>query len=177
MSKMIDLTGKRFGKLTVIKRDGTYEKPCGVKQPTWLCACYCGNTVVVIGTNLRSGRTVSCGCMQREISKEAHTKHGLHGTRLYKVWKGMLGRCYNPKHKAFKNYGGRGITVCDEWRRDFKAFHDWAMANGYDEKALRGKCTIDRINVNDGYRAGNCRWVDMIVQVNNRRCSKRRADG
>ena len=177
MARMIDLTGKRFGRLTVIKRDGTYERPCGVKEPTWLCVCDCGNTVVVLGTNLKSGKTLACGCMQRERTIETNTKHGLRYTRLNRVWSAMLARCYNPAHKSFKNYGGRGISVCCEWRHDFQSFHDWAIANGYDEKAPYGKCTIDRINVNDGYHAGNCRWVDMNVQANNRRVSNRRSDG
>lgn len=177
MGKIIDLVGKRFGRLTVIERYGTYERTCGSKEPTWHCVCECGNTVVVLRTNLISGATLSCGCLQRERAARANTTHGLRNTRLSKVWRNMLSRCYNPSNPDYKNYGGRGITVCDEWRNNFEAFYEWAMANGYDEKAPFGKCTIDRINVNDGYHANNCRWVDMNVQANNRRVSKRRTDG
>ena len=81
-------------------------------------------------------------------------------------------RCYNENSTAYKHYGGRGITICDEWKNDFQAFHDWAMQNGYDENAIRGDCTIDRIDVDGNYCPENCRWVDMKVQANNKRKKK-----
>ena len=94
-------------------------------------------------------------------------------TRLYRVWASMKDRCYNPNKKEYHNYGGRGITICDEWRDDFQEFHDWAFTNGYDENAPRGACTLDRIDVNGNYCTENCRWVDMKTQNNNRRNNKK----
>lgn len=96
-------------------------------------------------------------------------KHGKTNTRLFVVWSDMKARCFNAKNKNYKNYCGRGITICDEWVKDFKTFYDWAIANGYDENAPRGKCTLDRINVNGNYCPENCRWTDSKIQSNNRR--------
>jgi transcriptional regulator with XRE-family HTH domain len=93
--------------------------------------------------------------------------------RLYQVFRNMIQRCYNPNCPDFKDYGGRGITICDEWLYDFGAFWDWAMANGYDENAKYGECTIDRIDVNGKYEPSNCRWVSMMVQNWNRRSYKK----
>lgn len=99
-------------------------------------------------------------------------KHGCgkrnSSTRLYNVWKNMKVRCNNPHSKEYKYYGERGICVCDEWN-DFREFQKWAYANGYDENAKRGECTLDRIDVNKNYEPSNCRWVNMKVQCNNRR--------
>lgn len=97
----------------------------------------------------------------------------MNGSRLHIVWRSMNQRCYNPNKKSYPRYGGRGITVCDEWRNDFQAFYEWAIANGYDENADRYQCTIDRIDNDKGYSPDNCRWVDMKVQNNNKSNSKK----
>lgn len=97
---------------------------------------------------------------------------GITTTRLYGVWYGMKDRCYNPNHPRFKDWGGRGITVCPEWQ-EYKAFEKWSIANGYDVLAKRGECTLDRIDNNKGYSPDNCRWVDMKTQATNRRKTER----
>lgn len=152
-----DLTGKRFGKLTVISIHGK----AGEKN-TYLCQCDCGNKIVVLGNNLVSGATNSCGCIRRETTRKLKLSHGKHGTRLYTCWKNMLNRCNDPKNKEYKNYGARGISVCEEWR-DFNSFFKWATSNGYSDSL-----TIDRINVNKGYSPDNCRWADLHTQARNK---------
>lgn len=162
-----DLTGQRFGRLAVIGRDGTAHG-----SVTWLCRCDCGKTCVVRAGSLKQGRTNSCGCLHKETAGSNLAKHRQSGSRLYLVWKSMKTRCYNPHSNRYKHYGGRGIGICSEWLNDFHAFCDWAMANGYDETAPRGQCTIDRIDNDKGYSPDNCRWVDMETQVNNRAISR-----
>lgn len=123
---MIDLTGKRFGNLLVLSRA---ESPS--KQAAWLCRCDCGNETVVLGWNLRSGHTISCGCVHKTALKNGlRSTHGMIHSRLYGIWEDMKSRCFNPNTPQFKYYGSRGITVCPEWKNDFQAFHDWAMSHG-----------------------------------------------
>jgi hypothetical protein len=112
--------------------------------------------------------------LQRDVAKTYNTKHGLtKHKRLYRVWKTMKKRCLNTSDERYDRYGGRGITVCDEWLHNFQAFYDWAMANGYDENAPYGQCTIDRIDNDGNYSPDNCRWVDMKAQGNNRSTNRK----
>ncbi len=160
MGKMIDLTGKTFGRLTVI---GPAPCPENIKNTHkyWLCRCDCGNQTVVRGSNLKSNRTKSCGCLKNQV------KHGKIKTRLYRIFGAMKTRCYNQNATAYVNYGARGIKVCEAWLdkvNGFQNFAEWSLANGYSDDL-----SIDRINVNGNYEPSNCRWVSSQTQNCNRR--------
>ena len=151
--------GKKFGRLTVI---GVKDK-CIRK---FKCRCDCGNVVFVRPIDLENGSTKSCGCLKKEISDNA-----VSNDRLYHVWQDMKRRCYSPNEKNYYNYGGRGICICDEWKDDYISFKNWAYSNGYNENALFGECTIDRIDVNGNYEPSNCRWITNVEQQKNKRPS------
>lgn len=161
---MIDysIIGKRFGHLTVLSLDHITER----HNTYWLCQCDCGNKTVVYRGGLTSGDTISCGCYHKEHNHEYGYKHGLTGTPLYTTWCGMNNRCRNENAANYERYGGRGISVCDEWKNDFITFHDWALSHGYEEGL-----SLDRINNDGNYEPSNCRWATREEQQNNRRNS------
>ena len=156
---MKDITGERFGKLTVISKHHLDKR----QEWHWECKCDCGNTTIVTGNKLRSGHTKSCGCMLEEHrSKGFHKTHGLSETKLYTVWLNMKHRCYYKRNNMYYAYGGRGISVCDEWMK-FEVFADWAFSNGYEEGL-----SLERIDVNGNYCPENCKWIPMKKQYLNR---------
>lgn len=154
-----DLTGQRFGRLTVLEFVPTEDN-----KSHWKCKCDCGKIITVCGYNIENENTTSCGCLKKETTSRMFKTHGFSKTRLYRIWTSMKKRCYNLKNSEYDNYGKRGIRMCSSWRDDFQVFYDWAMANGYDDSL-----TIDRIDVNKGYSSDNCRWADAKTQARNKR--------
>lgn len=163
MPPLKDLTGMTFGRLTVLERAENNKH----SQVMWRCHCECDNEVIVPGKYLISGETKSCGCLSRELAatrcRSRKKTHNLINTRLYRVWSAMKNRCLNPNDHHYPNYGGRGITVCDEWL-SFENFYKDAMALGYADDL-----TIDRIDVNDGYHFANVRFITIKAQQSNKR--------
>lgn len=131
------------------------------------CECICGNSNVVRLNDLRSGNTKSCGCYKSKTTSERVSTHGMSKTKLYRRWKDMRRRCNNPNRKGYKNYGGRGIKVCEEWEEDFMNFYNWSMENGYLEEL-----EIDRIDNDGNYEPNNCRWITRKEQSNNKQQSR-----
>lgn len=156
--RFIDLTGETFGRLTVISRVVDENS----KATKWLCRCECGNECIVHAGSLRGGYTKSCGCLRTEKCHDMAVTHGLSATPLYDVWVSMRRRCFYTKCKPYKNYGGRGITVCEEWL-DFPTFYNWAMNSGY-EHGL----TLERLDVNGDYEPKNCTWITREQQARNK---------
>ncbi len=151
----IDLTGKRFGKLTVIKRIEDKVLSSGTKKTQWLCRCDCGNYTRVIGESLkRKNGTKSCGCLIVKSTIKRSTRHGMRYTRIYSIYCDMKKRCYNAKTRGYKHYGGKGIRICDEWLNDFMTFYEWSMLHGY-----KDNLSIDRINSAGDYEPMNCQWI------------------
>ena len=170
-----DLVGKRFGRLYVLEEtEGKYRN--GKHIRLWKCLCDCGNTKIASYDGLTAAKCPSCGCYVREIRsdtmKRVMTTHGHRKERLYHVWCNMRYRCEKPGDKEYHRYGGRGIKVCDEWH-DYAFFRKWAYDNGYEESALRGACTLDRIDNDGNYEPGNCRFSNMKNQANNTSSVKR----
>lgn len=172
----VDITGQRFGRLTVIEYVETVKK-----ASWWRCKCDCGNEKNITLNHLRTGQTRSCGCLAAEYRRNkpeairkmviAHTTHGGTHDRLFRIWVSMRSRCRDKNHPAYKWYGGKGVTVCDEWQ-DYATFKQWAYANGYDDKAKTHACSIDRIDPNGNYCPENCRWAGTRTQAENKTNTK-----
>lgn len=160
MSKMIDLIGQQFGRLTVVTRR---DKNAADGGAVWVCLCECGNFSAVYTGHLRNGHTTSCGCVRDELVASVNLTHGLSHTPEYKIWRAMLQRCHDPSCNEYSNYGGRGILVGDRWRDSFENF--------YADMGPRpsAEYSIDRENNNDGYHPNNCRWATPEEQHNNKR--------
>lgn len=173
-SRFQDLSGKKFGRLEVIRFIPINERES--RRKSWLCKCDCGNFTQVDPVKLNTGHTSSCGCLKQEykdIIKNLNRKYNCTNKRLQSVYFAMLDRCYNKNNRSYHNYGGRGIFVCDEWKSDFDAFAKWAFSHGYKAHAKRGECTLDRKNVNEAYCPDNCCWISNKQQQNNKRvCQK-----
>lgn len=168
MPKHKDMTGLRFGRLTVLSRAENNAR----QDAQWLCRCDCGSEKIIPGVQLRQGKAISCGCLKAEKASERMkriaTTHGLSNTALHRVWGSMLDRCRNPKCKSYPNYGGRGIRVYDGWANCFEAFYLWAMNNGY-SPGLQ----LDRRDNNGPYAPWNCRWITQMDNCQNtRKCVK-----
>lgn len=165
MGNFIDLTGQKFGRLTVIKRIENDSR----NHARFLCQCDCGNFKNILSRSLKSGKTKSCGCLAKEVHSKSKFKYKKEKNfkRIYNIWNSMKQRCNNIKSKDYKNYGGRGIKVCDEWKNDFMSFYNWTINNGY-----KDDLTLDRIDVNGNYEPNNCRWVTWKEQGNNTRVNR-----
>lgn len=158
MGKRQDLCGKRYGRLVVIKYVGTNASGGSM----WLCKCDCGNEKTVRGSKLKSGWTKSCGCLQRECSRNFFATHNKSNTPIYKIWSLMKSRCYSPHNNRYYRYGARGIKVCDEWHI-FENFYDWAIHNGYEEGL-----SIERRDNDGDYEPSNCCWIKRSEQGKNK---------
>jgi hypothetical protein len=163
MSAFKDISGQKFGRLLVIKPIGKTK----YNKTIWLCKCDCGNEKCIPITYLTSGDTKSCGCLNSELVSKRVQTHNKTNTRLYKIHVNMKDRCYNQSNLAFKDYGGRNISICEEWlnkENGFINFYNWAMNNSY-----RKDLTLDRINNDDNYKPDNCKWSTNLEQARNRR--------
>lgn len=153
----IDLTGKKYGYLTVISRDKNTKDG----RATWKCLCKCGKYTVVPTYRLNAGECQSCGCKKFESHNRVH---GMTKTDLHNKWLQIKQRCLDKNYRAYQRYGAAGITICDEWKNNFVAFMNWSYQNGY-----REGLSLDRIDNSKGYSPDNCRWVTWKDQCNNRR--------
>jgi hypothetical protein len=167
MSRFIDITGQKFGRLTALRYAESRREKNGEKTAYWWFQCDCGKEIVRRKSHVvaKKGGIKSCGCLLKDAGL-IHRVHGGTGSKLHNIWMGMFFRCENEKSDHWANYGGRGIKICPEWH-DFITFRDWALSNGYQDSL-----TIDRIDVNGNYEPPNCRWATMKEQQNNKRTNR-----
>lgn len=164
-----DITGQKFNMLTALSFSHKDKR----RKTYWDFECECGNIKTLRKDQVKSGNTKSCGCLHQKILEENVNRSGskpkyndigrLSDCTLYNRWKGMKRRCYDKHFNQYKDYGGRGIQICEEWLYNFRAFYDWAMANGFSEEL-----EIDRIDNDGNYEPSNCRWVTHLINCNNR---------
>ena len=164
MTKRIEMEGRKFGELTVVRVAGKAKNNVLLYE----CLCSCGKVAVVRASNLRSGNTKSCGHLFKEKVRTMHVTHGGSKERLHGVWNSIKGRCYNPNCEAYKNYGGRGIKMCEEWKSNYESFKKFAIEKGYNENSKRGEYTIERIDVNGNYEPDNC----ILIPIEKQFCNK-----
>lgn len=165
MNKLtVDYTNAKFGEVTVICRDADHIQPSGRRRVQWKCQCSCGKVFSVRNDALKN--LTSCGCKRNKENGLRLIKHADSRTRLYKLYYSMLQRCYNPKASRYLNYGGRGVEVCEEWKKDYTVFAEWAKSNGYDPN--NPDLSLERIDVNGHYSPENCSWIPLKDQYNNR---------
>lgn len=165
-NKVIDLTGRRFGRWLVIKRVENAKDG----HLMWECICDCGTVRNQNGNMIKNGGSKSCGCLLKEVN----AKHGMYKSRINKEYRGLKQRCYNPNNPRYTYYGGRGIKMCDEWLGEdgFINFMAWSLGNGYSDDL-----TLDKIDNDKNYSPSNCRWTNKKVQARNRRISPRNKSG
>lgn len=154
-----NLAGKKFGRLTAVEYIG---------KSRWVCECDCGKRTIATTTWLKESKMVSCGCYKNEMARQRCYKHGGYSHKLYTVWDSMKQRCFNPNNRAYHRYGGRGITVCAEWANEYAVFEKWALEAGYKEGL-----TLERIDNDEGYFPGNCRFATRKEQSRNMRRNRK----
>ncbi len=161
--RLLNLTGKRFGRLFVLARaeNGVHA------EVRWKCVCDCGTKTIVNGANMRAGNVSSCGCLARELSSQRLKTHGDGNASLYNVWDGIIQRCYNPKSRKFRDYGARGIQMYEAWKSSYANFKCYIISELGERPS--SKHSLDRIRNNEGYFPGNLRWATGKKQSNNKR--------
>lgn len=164
MALRLDLTGIRFGRLTAIKIDKKRKTKSG--GTFWICRCDCGNIKSIYTGHLRNGKTSSCRCLNADRLKECNTTHGLRHSSEYNTWSSMKARCYNPNNPQYKDWGGRGIKVCDRWLIKGSGFENFLEDMGRKPSL---KHSLDRIDNDNAYYKENCRWAIKKIQANNTR--------